>query len=919
MMKKRFLGLIFSAFIAFGTLMFSLTANKDIKASKADYEHLVDTPEIGWNNVDYSINTPNHWAPDTNENGVPQNGYCLLPLYPEDISTVERIEDNLLNLDIEGCNVKDHILINGVESQYVDDVIIYAYPKNGFFIYVPYSSISFSDEYDYLTIDVLEGMSIDGSAYTVATTFEYRGLLRSFGKWEINPEPIEKKNGSFSKIDWNNVDFSYTIKDEKTGKPAEWTGDLLANGAPENGYCLLAFFHEEGKEYADSVIGDVTITENGVIGLGLNVDYKVKVNGVNLIDVLDAKCYLFPKYGLFFYIPHTSIVFSDEYPIPTIEIEEGLHFNNVYLSEITFEFRGELGDVNCWTYIKEKSEYNHYPFEGVAELWNNIALDASHNQTILQFGEYGKDYLKNDKISNPMNMVNKYSDCGIKISVNGVPLSIIDDATVSYYHGFCYVYMVLPISCLIPNNEYKIVTLHIEENTIFYDTMLPEVNLYLLNDKWVETKPETPSDSDYENSLSLYDAFGEDKAILDEDNNQLFGTAEYELESCGLLLDYSLKNEDSVYVLYIAGKDNQSGFKLVFKNNIITVHDATSGSVLLDEIILDHFNYDEWYSLLFYTKVIEEKLTICVAIDGITKMHLDNVMLSDNNKIGNCFSLNWANGLISFKNAKAGEDNKKPELLYEGKATYTLLVGSEAIDFSNKCSAFDSHDGDVTHLIEFNYPEGSLTDNKINKGVWKIQILARDKSDNVSELFVTVIGVEKLEVVVTFDNSNPTTYRAGDHIASIPNPIKEGYRFIGWYYNDILWDFENDYVIEDMNLISKYQLTTEEFILSIKVEGLPGVNNYSLYFKYGSEIDISLFNKDGYTLKAYLNDNEVTSLVMTSDLDLKLVYSEDNSHKEEKGGCGGSIVSSVALISIASGIAFTLLYINKKKGGKEHE
>ena len=195
MAKKRIFGLILSSIVTIGVMLFSRATPKDGLVAKADGNELVGTPTIGWNNVDYSLNMSLSWAPHVDEVGIPQQGYCLLPLYPSDIAASVKYDENLLTANIPGCNVGDHILINGIESQNVEDVIIYCYPTTGFFIYVPHSSVAFSDKYEYVTIEVLEGMSIDGTAQTVATRFEYRGILGSYGKWEVNPAPIEKVNG----------------------------------------------------------------------------------------------------------------------------------------------------------------------------------------------------------------------------------------------------------------------------------------------------------------------------------------------------------------------------------------------------------------------------------------------------------------------------------------------------------------------------------------------------------------------------------------------------------------------------------------------------------------------------------------------------------------------------------------------------
>lgn len=915
MIRKRSVGLILSSFMALGVLLFSQTSKNNDFAAEAD--GLVGNPSISWNNVDYSYTLSKDWVPNKNQSGVPLEGYCILVQYESNIASSTYVDENLLTANIAGSNIGDHILINGVEAQNVDDVQIYCFPQNGFFLYVPNSSITFSDEYEYATIEVLEGMSIDGTVQVVGNRFEYRGILGSFNKWEIDPEPIVKIKGEFNSINWNNKDFSFAANQE-------WCGELMPNGSPKNGYCLLAFFNEEGKTYSESIIGDVTTYNRGVIGIGLNADYKIKVNGVNIVDVEGSKCYIYPAYGLFFYIPEASITYNETYRIPVISLEEGLHFNNVYLPKMSFEFRGQIGEPECWTYVKDIEDYNHFEYGGVAENHNNISADPTHSYVILKFGEYGVEYLKNDGVSSEANLVNKYSDCGTKITMNGVPFAEIEETTVSYWHGYCYVYIAYPNSSLFPSNGYKVVTLHIEQNTVFYDTMLQEVTLYLFNGRWIHERPETPEDSDYTGALTFSETFGKEQETLNESKKELFAEKESSVNSFKYFMDYKLVSSESVFVFYALGNRSQSGLRLVFRNKNISLYDATQGSVLLGSAELEKFEYDEWYSLLIYTKIIENQLSICVAIDDITYIHAEEVHFSNEDNLGNQFSINLGGGSALFKNAVVGADNKKPVLSYTGKKVYGVLVGSEIIDFSNKCSAYDSTDGNVTKYITYNWPEGSITDNKINKGTWEVTIISSDKSNNTAKLVVTVIATDKLDVVVTFDGENPINYRVGDHIhlVTLPNKVDDegiSYRFIGWFYNDRPWDFENDYVVSDMNLVSKYQETTIEYLVSFFIEGLDNTNRYSLYFKYGTEINMQMFVKDGYTLKAFVNNNEVETIKITEAMEVKLVYTPTGSSTNKKKGCGGNIATTSIILSLISGVAFILLVSLKKKGGKEHE
>ena len=77
-MKKRIFGVILSSFLALGVMFFSHVQNNSGSLVHADND-LVGTPSVSWNNVDYSAGLGGDvWSPNTNSNGVPQEGYCIL-------------------------------------------------------------------------------------------------------------------------------------------------------------------------------------------------------------------------------------------------------------------------------------------------------------------------------------------------------------------------------------------------------------------------------------------------------------------------------------------------------------------------------------------------------------------------------------------------------------------------------------------------------------------------------------------------------------------------------------------------------------------------------------------------------------------------------------------------------------------------
>ena len=714
----------------------------------------------------------------------------------------------------------------------------------------------------------------------------------------------------FEQIAWNNIDYSLQTVDEP------WSDELDANNVPINGYCLLIQFKEENKTLDESIIGDLCTSGRGVLAKGYNIDTMVKVNGKNIIDIEDAVCYIHPYNGLFFYFPHDSLTFDETYEYPILTLEKGIHFNDVYLPELAFGFKGELRTPNAWTLLNNKN-LEKVAFTGIASNWNNIGYDATHCQSILQFGEYGENYLKKDQIANGNNLVARFADCGFKITVNGIPLWQISDAQVSYLHGFCYVYIVLPSTILTPSNGYKVTTLHIASDCEFYDSLLGEVTLYLFNDEWVIDSPFAPEDEEYDNAFSFSDIFNSEELTLDDDNSIVSGNKDVTLNTFGFFFDYKLMNKDGSFVMYLLGNSAQNGLMLFFNGNTISLYDTTKGSTLLGSNTYSSFLEDEWFSCFIYTRLVDDALNICVCIDEVSYIYITNVSLNNSANIGTNFNIYQGGGAALFRNATLGQDIKKPTINYFGKDIYGVLANSEKIDFADFCYAFDYIDGDLTDYIEIVWPNASLTNDKINKGEWDVIIKVSDKSQNVATRTIKVIAKDNLEVTVTFDGENATTYRVGDHIAKGNNPIKESdklnsYNFVGWYFNDILWDFENDYVISDMDLTSKFEAVTIEYCLNVTIEGLTNVKSYTLYFVYGTRIDVNMFIKDGYSLKAYINDQEIENFTINDDTNIKLIYTKNNS----SSGCGGTLSTSSLLLFTCSIIMLAFNLLAKAKGEK---
>lgn len=91
-----------------------------------------------------------------------------------------------------------------------------------------------------------------------------------------------------------------------------------------------------------------------------------------------------------------------------------------------------------------------------------------------------------------------------------------------------------------------------------------------------------------------------------------------------------------------------------------------------------------------------------------------------------------------------------------------------------------------------------------------------------------------------------------------------------WYHNDTLWDFENDVVTGDMYLD---YIAKDKCKVSIRYTGLD-LPDDALDVNYNTELDFSMFEKDGYNYKVYDDAyNRLNSLTVTDDVSINVVYS----------------------------------------------
>ena len=146
---------------------------------------------------------------------------------------------------------------------------------------------------------------------------------------------------------------------------------------------------------------------------------------------------------------------------------------------------------------------------------------------------------------------------------------------------------------------------------------------------------------------------------------------------------------------------------------------------------------------------------------------------------------------------------------------------------------------------------------------------------------------------VSFDvNEGTGTYSNllilnGNKIDEPTEPERTGYSFMGWFYNNKLWDFDNDVISGETLLtamweINKYKVTINNLTENIIIDGVESGSSYD----YNSEITLTSPNIPKGTILKWIIDDEViysndySFIIPLSDMEitvnLETIYIRDN-------------------------------------------
>lgn len=211
-----------------------------------------------------------------------------------------------------------------------------------------------------------------------------------------------------------------------------------------------------------------------------------------------------------------------------------------------------------------------------------------------------------------------------------------------------------------------------------------------------------------------------------------------------------------------------------------------------------------------------------------------------------------------------------------------------------------------THEVRFNYNNGQEeTVEKVNNGEFISKLIEPIKDEFVfkgwfeddfeftSETKVfrnynlvakwDVQNILTYQVILKYNNGNEDLHfnvNVGESINEIIAPVKEGYKFIGWYLNDELFSFDT-LVTKDLVLEAKYEVFEEVKIYDVTLIYNNGLDNQTINVVENSTlIELKEPTRDGYIfLGWYLNelefpiDTKITSnnIILTAKWEKKIV------------------------------------------------
>nr|MBO4517515.1 InlB B-repeat-containing protein [Clostridia bacterium] len=726
---------------------------------------------------------------------------------------------------------------------------------------------------------------------------------------------------------------------------------VLWNGSDQsgkNGAQLTAWgIENDGAAAAKPLVGTCALLSVGTLSVAATANLASSITGIKYngtpISEVDGALVAEWLTHLFIYVPYRTGL---------ITIEEGAFVGNKYADKeyhyILNEHSSSVVWVQAvnpqlidgeWVDLYGKQEVK---FSCVNVSWNNVRNYASGDkrlvQTILDFDYTDKNRPEvQEGETAPILWLGKASSSvpsavAKRITVNGVKLSEIAGAYVDYSQGYNHMFVVIPESALIPTAEYPATKLEILENAVFEDSVLPQLTLTLIGGAWVVGEFEQ-YDLPADGYKTVADVSGSD-TIKIYANTQAASVIDGENVDFRFLLsaDSIMKNgaPAGYMTLYLkATQDrNWDGFRFDFRFDwttlryVVNVYDAStvnqeevdeggSGHKLLGTFPVG-FAAKDCASFAFIITEENGLYNIVIVEDGLKLGEITGVNLRGD-RIGNAMLVYSPLVEWTLRNYKAG-DVSAPVVYVNTREEYFLEEGDVVPEFEYRI--YDRTDATEDVATEVRYDESALdNEEKLIAGEYEFEIIATDQNGNIAvkKIILHVAGEQRF--TITFDGKNGVEYVFGSLIEEPETPAKAAttrvyYVFDGWYNGEVKWDFANDTVSSDLNLVSRF--TEKDVLYKITFTGL-GDEDVEVYAKYGAQPDLSFLEKSGYNVVLKVDGESVDRIIVMGDTTVAVSYAKNGGGDSgKKGGCGSEINSGYIIIPVLLTLAGVMILRKKE-------
>ncbi len=273
-------------------------------------------------------------------------------------------------------------------------------------------------------------------------------------------------------------------------------------------------------------------------------------------------------------------------------------------------------------------------------------------------------------------------------------------------------------------------------------------------------------------------------------------------------------------------------------------------------------------------KKLNLKLLIYIFCTLIVCILLIIALLSKNTDIKIVFDTDGGSQLNNVVLEKSGKIIKPNDPIKEGYIFEGWFVGDEEFDFDKpitkavvlvakwkKTEDVNEEKPDELFTVRFNSNGGSSVEsievekgNKINEPnsptkdgysfvSWQLDGKDYDFDNNIEKSITLIAKWEKktsnstsetIKHRVTFDSKGGTSISSklvtkGTTVNKPTNPTRSGYKFLGWYYNNRLFNFSTK-IYDNITLIAKWESTVTYSISWVKIES-SSIGQYTLYIR----------------------------------------------------------------------------------------